>query len=405
MHIVVAGAGIVGVASAIWLQRAGHRVTLVDRGRPGQGTSFGNAGVLAASSIIPVTVPGLLQRAPGMLFNPDKPLFLRWSYLPKLLPFLRRYLGFARMDHVRHYAFNMAHLLGDSVDQHSSLAAGTGAEAFIGRNDYCFGYDSEAAFQSDTWTWDLRCEAGYDFEVLSGDAFGQVDPLFEGAFARVVVNPNHGMIRDPGAYVAALAAHFEAEGGTIIEAVIEDVEGETLITSEGRIGADKVLLCLGPWSGDLSRKLGLKSLSFEAERGYHIELVNPSEAPKNPMMVAAGKFVITPMNGRIRAAGVVEFGGLDAGPSAAPVDLLKRQVAAILPGVTYDRIDTWMGHRPAPADSLPLLGEAASGTYVAYGHQHVGLTGGAKTGRVMAQMIDGQASNFDLGAFEPKRYK
>ena len=404
MHVIVAGAGIVGVSSAIWLQRAGHKVTLVDRGRPGQGTSFGNAGVLAANGVIPVTVPGIMRKAPGMLFNPDKPLFLRWSYLPKLLPFLRRYLGYARMDHVRHYAFNMANLLGDSVEQHVSLAKGTEAEAFIGRNDYCFAYDTDAAFEADAWAWDLRREAGYRYDVLSGPDYAKIDPLFDGAFARVVVNPDHGMIRDPGAYVEALARHFEAEGGTFVQAEVQDAEGVTLITSEGKMSADRVLLCLGPWSGELSKKLGLKQLSFESERGYHIELVNPTAAPKNPVMIAAGKFVITPMAGRIRAAGIVEFGGLEAAPSAAPVELLQRQVKALLPGVGYDRIDKWMGHRPAPADSLPLLGEVSEGSFVAYGHQHVGLTGGPKTGRVLAQMIDGQPPNFDTGAFDPKRY-
>lgn len=170
------------------------------------------------------------------------------------------------------------------------------------------------------------------------------------------------------------------------------------------MSADRVLLCLGPWSGELSKKLGLKQLSFESERGYHIELVNPTAAPKNPIMIAAGKFVITPMAGRIRAAGIVEFGGLEAAPSAAPFELLQRQVKALLPGVGFDRIDKWMGHRPAPADSLPLLGEVTEGSFVAYGHQHVGLTGGPKTGRVLAQMIDGQPPNFDTGAFDPKRY-
>ena len=404
MHVVVAGAGIVGVASAIWLQRAGHTVTLVDRAKPGQATSYGNAGVLAAGSIIPVTVPGLLRKAPKMLFDRNQPLFLRWSYLPRLMPFLARYLRHANMEDVRHYAFNMAHLLGDSADQHLSLAKGTGAEKYVLQNDYCFGYATEAAYQADIWTWDLRREAGMSFEPMSGKDYAQVDPLFEGQFHTVVAGRNHGMISDPGKYVGALADHFIAEGGTFVAADIQDVQGQVLRTSQGEISGDKVLLCLGPWSGELSRKLGLKSLSFEAERGYHIELVNPSHTPKNPMMIAAGKFVMTPMDGRIRAAGVVEFGGLKLGPSEAPINLLKRQVAALIPNVTYDRIDTWMGHRPAPSDSLPLLGQVQDGTFVAYGHQHVGLTGGAKTGRVMAQMVEGQQPNFDTAAFDPKRY-
>ena len=169
--------------------------------------------------------------------------------------------------------------------------------------------------------------------------------------------------------------------------------------------ADKIVFAMGPWSKAIAHKLGIM-VPFESERGYHIELVNPSAMPKSPMMVAAGKFVITPMDGRIRAAGVVEFGGLKAGPSKAPFELLKRQVAAILPDVTYDRIDEWMGHRPAPADSLPLIGAttANENSYLAFGHQHVGLTGGPKTGRIIADLITGKKPNIDLAPFDPQKY-
>ena len=132
VHVVIAGAGIVGVSSAIWLQRAGHSVTLVDQMEYLTRTSFGNAGVLAAGALIPVSVPGLLKKAPKMLFNRNEPLFLQWAYLPQLLPFLAKYLSFARMDHVQHYAKHMSYLLGDTHAQHQSLAAGTGASGRIG---------------------------------------------------------------------------------------------------------------------------------------------------------------------------------------------------------------------------------------------------------------------------------
>src|SRR5690606_5733571 len=87
--VIVIGAGIVGVATAIWLQRAGRETILIDRGEPGSGASFGNGGVLACCSIVPVNVPGLLGKAPRMLLDPDQPLFLKWGYLPRLAPWLR----------------------------------------------------------------------------------------------------------------------------------------------------------------------------------------------------------------------------------------------------------------------------------------------------------------------------
>ena len=112
------------------------------------------------------------------------------------------------------------------------------------------------------------------------------------------------------------------------------------------------------------------------------------------------------MQGRIRAAGVVEFGGLNAPASRAPIALLRKQVAQLLPDVQFDDVVEWMGHRPAPADSLPLIGanDVAGKSYSAFGHQHVGLTGGPKTGRIIADLITGRKPNIDLAPFDPNKY-
>lgn len=410
MEVIVAGAGIVGVSTAIWLQRAGHTVTLVDRDGPASGTSHGNAGVLASGSVIPVTTPGLMRRAPGMLFDPDSPLFLKWSYVPKLLSFLVRYMGYANDAHVTRYSKAMAGLLHDSVDQHLALAQGTGAERFISREDYCFGYASQAAFEADSYAWRKRSEVGVKFETVSGAQYQRDDPAYGDAFHTVVRCLEHGRISDPGGYVQALAAHFVDQGGTLQLTQITDVDVrggvvDALHTADGPMRADHIVFAMGPWSKKIAHKLGVK-VPFESERGYHIELMNPSNSPRNPMMVASGKFVVTPMEGRIRAAGVIEFGGLDAAPSRAPFELLRKQLAQVLPDVTYDSVVEWMGHRPAPADSLPLIGanDGSAKSYSAFGHQHVGLTGGAKTGRIVADMISGQRSNMDMSSFDPKKY-
>lgn len=410
-HILVAGAGIVGISCAIWLQRAGHIVTVVDRAGPASGTSHGNAGVLAAGAVVPVTVPGLMAKAPGMLLDPDAPLFLRWSYLPKLLPFLAKYLSFATDAHVDHYSQAMSTLLLDSAAQHRALAAGTPAERFISEDDYCFGYATRAAFEADSYGWGKRDAVGVRYEVVSGTDYASFDPIFGDAFETVVRCKDHGRISDPGAYVKALAKHFVDEGGTLRITAINDIQMENgqiaaLETDEGPMRADAIVFALGPWSKKIAHKLGVK-VPLESERGYHIELVNPSATPRAPMMVAAGKFVITPMEGRIRAAGVVELGGLENPASPAPFALLKRQVAALLPDITYERIDEWMGHRPAPADSLPVIGanDTAGLSYSAFGHQHVGLTGGPKTGRLISDLISGARPNIDLAPFDPAKHK
>jgi D-amino-acid dehydrogenase len=412
VHVVIAGAGIVGVSSAIWLQRAGHEVTLVDRMDVALRTSYGNAGVLAAGAILPVPVPGLAQKLPKMVFSRDEPLFLQWRYLPRLLPFLAKYLSFARADHVAHCARSLSYLLADSHAQHQSLAEGTGAERFISDADFCFGYATEASYRADESGRALRRAHGYEIEELDGAAYAVRDPLYSGQFAKVVCYKNSGRISDPGAYLAALLAHFQAEGGTMLAARIEDIELQhgaykALITDQGRVTGDHIVLAMGAWSGKMAKKLGVKRLALESERGYHIELHNPSAMPKAPMMVSAGKFVVTPMEGRIRCAGVVEFASTEAAAQDGPVQFIKRQIATLFPDLTYDHMSDWMGRRPATTDSLPLIGpaRAIANGHMAFGHQHIGLTAGPKTGRLIADMVSDQPSNTDLSAFDPARYQ
>ncbi len=408
--IIVIGAGIVGVSTAIWLQRDGHRVTLVDREGPAAGASQGNGGVLASCSVVPVTGPGLIAKAPRMLFDPNQPLFLKWGYLPRLMPWLAKYLRHANAADTRRIAQAVAGIVGDSLNDHLALAKGTGAEKWIVPSDYAYIYNDRAHFETDAFGWGLRREAGFQWDELEGAAFRDWDPVFAPDLSFAARLGGHGRITDPGQYVRDLAAHLEAQGGRVLKADVSDIAQENGRVSGVRAGGetlpcDAVVVATGVWSGPLAKKLGL-SVPLEAERGYHIELWEPSFMPRAPVMVASGKFVATPMDGRLRLAGVVEFGGLAAGPSRAPLDLLKKNATAAFPGLTWKEMTEWMGHRPAPADSIPVIGEVPGvrGAYTGFGHHHIGLTGGPKTGRLLAQMISGRQPNQDLSVYAPARY-
>ena len=409
-HVVVIGAGIVGVSTAIQLRRDGIDVTLVDRAGPAAGTSYGNAGVLASCSMVPVTGPGLIGKAPKMLFDPMQPLFLKWSYLPKLAPWLVKYLGHANEADTRRIGSAVAGVVGDSLAEHQALAAGTGAEKYIVESDYTFAYDSREAFLADALAWDIRRNEGVKWTELEGPAFQDYDPIIPAKFGYGVACGNHGRITDPGEYVKALAAHAEALGASFIKADVEDIAQENGAVTGVRAGGetiacDTLVIATGVWSGPLTGKLGLK-VPLESERGYHIELWEPSFYPKSPLMIASGKFVMTPMEGRVRLAGMVEFGGLEKGPSKAPFELLRKNIKSAFPTLTWKEETEWMGHRPAPADSIPIIGEApgVKGAFMGFGHHHIGLTGGPKTGRLLAQMIAGKIPNADMSVYAPARH-
>ncbi|PWE33887.1 FAD-dependent oxidoreductase [Maritimibacter sp. 55A14] len=408
--VVVIGAGIVGVSTAIELHRAGHDVTLIDRGAPGDGTSYGNAGLLASCAIVPVTVPGVVAKAPKMLLGRDQPLYLRWSYLPRLLPWLARYLSHATGPETRRIAAALMPLIGDSLADHQALAEGTGAERYVVPSDYLYVYRSRAEYEADALTWDIRRAHGFRWTEMEREALAAHDPVFAPLLGFAARIGNHGRISDPGAYVKALARHLEAQGGRVLKAEVSNIaraEGRVTGVRAGgeTIACDTAVLTTGAWSGPLARALGLR-IPLETERGYHIELWEPSAMPRAPSMIAAGKFVATPMEGRLRLAGVVEFGGLEAGPSRAPFEMLRRSLQAAMPGITWAECTEWMGHRPATTDSLPVIGPApgVAGAWVGFGHQHVGLTGGPKTGRLLAQMISGQSPNIDMVPYAADRF-
>ncbi len=409
--VAVIGAGIVGVATAIRLQRDGHKVVLIDPNRAGEGASFGNGGVLASSSIIPISMPGLPMKAPGMLLDKNQPLFLKWSYLPKLTPWLIRFLGNCNKAAVERRAAAMALLVSDSLSEHQSLAKGTGAEKWIVPSDYLFLYDNRFHFESDSFAWSLRRRHGIAWEILEGPAFRAYDPIFAKAPQFAVRLPGHGIVTDPGRYLKDLADHAVAGGARMIHTEASEIVGENGKVSGVRAGGetiacDAAIVAAGIWSKPLATKLGV-NVPIESERGYHVELWEPSVMPRSPVMVASRRFVAAPMDGRIRLAGVVEFGGLDAPPNRTAFDLLLRNIRAVLPNLTWKRQTEWMGHRPSVADSLPVIGEVPKmrGAFFGFGHDHVGLTAGPRTGRLLAQLISGYSPNINLAPFSPKRFE
>lgn len=408
--IVIVGAGIVGVSTAIWLQRDGHKVILVDRAGPAEGASFGNGGILASCSCVPVTGPGLLAKAPRMLLDPTQPLFLRWGYLPKLAPWLLKYLSHANAADTTRIAKAIAGITADSLNDHLALAEGTGAEKWIVPSEYAYIYRDRAHFEEDAFGWKLRRENGFTWEEIEGQAFRDWDGNFASDLGFAAKFDDHGRISDPGQYVKDLAGHVVAQGGQLLKADVTDVVREngqvTAIRAGGEnIPCSAVVIATGVWSGALAKKLGL-TVPLEAERGYHIELWEPNFMPKAPVMVASGKFVATPMEGRLRIAGVVEFGGTEAGASQAPLNLLKKNGVAAFPGLKWKEMTEWVGFRPAPADSIPVIGEVPGikGAFTGFGHHHIGLTGGPKTGRLLAQMIAGRQPNVDVSVYSPARY-
>jgi D-amino-acid dehydrogenase len=407
--IIVIGAGICGVSTAIWLRRAGHDVLLLDKDGPGAGASYGNAGLLAQWALVPVNTPGIVKTGLKYMLNPKSPLFMQWSYFPKLFPWLVQYIKHATDKDTRRTVEALIPLLSDSVEQHMALTRGTRAEKWIARSDLSFAYDSRAHFEADSYGWELRRKAGFEVELIEGGAVQEAEPILNDKITCLAVTKNHGHILNPGAYLADLAQVLIEEGGEYRQAEVRDItlsDGRisSVETDQGSLPCDRAVLTAGIWSKPLMRKLGVKVL-LEAERGYHLHFKNASRLPNNPLMMASGKFGVNPMGADLRCAGIVELGSIETPPSKAPFELLRGQVATYFNDFTSDSVEEWMGFRPSTPDSLPLIGEIGqTGVSAGFGHQHIGLTAGPKTGRILADLISGKRLNMDLSPYDANRY-
>jgi D-amino-acid dehydrogenase len=351
----------------------------------------------------------VLTTALKYLTDRDAPLWLRWRDLPRLAPWLWQFARNANPTDAARMIEGLIPLVTDSVDQHRALVRGTLAEKWLATSDLAYAYDSRAAFDADSYSWAAKRAAGFTPEVIEGAAVREAEPLLGPAIQCLAILRAQGHILDPGAYMADLATLLQAEGGRYLRAEARDVtltDGRIteVLTDQGPLPCDAAVVAAGVWSKPLMEKLGLR-VPLVAERGYHLHLAAPSQMPRQPLMMARGKFGVTPMATGLRCAGTVELGHPEAPPSRAPFAMIRREIARALPGLSFESAEEWMGCRPSTPDSLPLIGEiGGTGVFAAFGHQHVGLTAGPRTGRLIADLLSDRRPNIDLAPYDANRF-
>jgi D-amino-acid dehydrogenase len=417
-HIVVIGAGIVGAATAVELLRDGHAVTIVEPGDPGgeQAASYGNGTLLNPSSVIPMSAPGLWKKVPGYLADPLEPLAIRWRYLPRLLPWLLRFIrAGATVAKVEATARALAPLLADAPALHRKLAEEAGVGELIRRNGVLCVFPSRADFAAEATSWRIRHDNGTRWLELNEDELRQREPALDRRYKFALLIEQNGQCVDPGALVAALVRHGQALGARLHRARVTGLHIEAgrlraVRTDAGDLACDKAVIAAGAWSKTLAAVAG-DAVPLETERGYHALIKDPGIELCLPVMPSDGKMsnVMTPQG--LRLAGQVELAGLDAVPNWKRAEILRDFALRTWPGLPRDlpadRVKVWMGHRPSTPDGQPCIGPASGCADVlhAFGHGHVGLTAGPATGRLVADLIAGRAPGIDPAPYAARRFQ
>lgn len=409
-HFTVLGAGIVGVCCAIALQMEGYGVTLVDRDKPGNGCSFGNAGMIQVGGCVPIAMPGVVRDVPRMLFDPDGPLVIRWRHLPSLMPYLLHFLASARPAKVEATARTLTSILRLATSSYAPLIEMAKAEHLMRETGELYVYRTREAFEAAGPAHQLRRRNGVEIEPLVGNALRELEPALSESFTFGMLVPGSRSTTSPYLFIQALTASFLRKGGVFLKANVDDItvtdrRPTSLTTDQGERPIDGLVLALGAHSKRMASRLG-SYCPLDTERGYHLTIPDPGIQLDRPVIVGEHRFGLSSMVDGLRIAGTAELGALDMPANFARAHRLLKLAKLALPDLQDREPIPWMGQRPSTPDSLPVICAApnALNTFFAFGHGHAGLTLGAITGRIIADLTAGRAPPVDIQPFDVRRF-
>ncbi|TDX22837.1 D-amino-acid dehydrogenase [Modicisalibacter xianhensis] len=409
--VVVVGAGLIGMTSALKLQQEGLRVLVIDRDEPGKGASFGNAGYLATELVTPLSTPDTLRRAPKLLLDPHGPLVLPPRYLVALMPWLWRFTMAARKKHVSHGQRALAALNARAVAAWQRCLDSIGAREELIASGYLMVWERPSALGQARQHQAQLNAYGIDAELLDADAVQARDSGLSRNIHHALLFPDAHQVSDPYRVVQRLVEAFRRAGGELARESAERIsashEGVTITTDHRHIEASRVVIATGAWSRRLAEQLDLK-IPLEGESGHHLTLADQAGALRQPVGSAERNIVMTPMRCGLRAVGFSELGGLALKPNPKRSRTLKHHVSALLSNDSgVAQASDWMGFRPTLPDSLPVIGSHPRHPQVqfAFGHQHLGLTQAAITAELVADQMMGRAPDIDLTPFRADRFE
>lgn len=410
MVTVVIGAGIIGTAIAYDLQKRERQVVLVDREAPGRGASFGNMASIAVTEFMPASRPSVWRRIPGWMLDPEGPVRVRPSYMPRLAPWFLRFIAASRPSKLRDLEAQGAALCARALEDTLALLRETGLEDQISQEGCLSLYTNEAEFKADREHIEILERFGFPHEVIGRQVIKTLEPELSDTIGMAVLFPQNRSMKDPYKLVLALADRFTALGGRIEAGEVvgftrSDRISEVALKDGRRLPADEVVISAGAFSARLAKLLG-EPIPLETERGYHTQIMAPGISMKHSIIWPAKAFMVTPTAGGIRVGGTVEMAGLDAAPDYRRSRVTVKRAKEALPNLKCEDFTEWMGHRPALPDTVPILSasDRTKGVFYATGHGHLGLTYAATTARLMGELISGAPLSVDLHPYRINKF-
>jgi D-amino-acid dehydrogenase len=407
---VVVGGGVVGVSTALHLQRSGRQVVLVERNTPGSGASGHNGGVINVGECVPTGTPGILRSIPRLVLDPMAALVVRYRYLPRLTPWLTRFVLASRPDAVDEISIALQRLTRLAMEGYRPLLESSEAGSLVHAGGLLMAYCKRQAYERDEFSRDLRTRRQDTFEILDAPAITELDPILAGRFDCAVYRPEAHFTFESRRFTELLAADFVARGGILHRAEVTTLERgagrvDAVHTTVGRLAAESFVIAAGAWSRPLTRQLDL-DVPLETERGYGVYLPHAELDLKLPVVVCDFNISVARAGTGVQITGIDELASVSAPAKYALTDRLVRAAKLVFPELRTDEAEPWMHCRPSMPDSLPVIGAVPRypNAYLAFGHGHKGLGLAGITGQLARELMDDEAPSLDIQAYSPLRF-
>ena len=407
-NIAVVGAGIVGICSAYFLKKSGFNVTLIDREDPGTMTSFGHACSFADYANVPVNYPGLIWDIPKMLLRKDGPLAVDFFYILKNLPWAFSFLQNCKKEKVDEIASSLTNLLKHSQLSYDEIFKDINVQEYISHEENLYLFDTKKSFEDYEYANVIRKNNKVKVRNLTKDEVKELEPNIANVYYAGQIFTGSRHTTNPLAISTKIFEKFLELGGTYIKQNVKNlIQKENIIElslENKKINFDKIIISAGAWSNQIANMLGDK-FPLDTERGYHILFETNEKLINRPVAWSESGFYLIQIHDGIRAAGTVEIAGLKKSPNKKRIEMIERQSRKVLPQLGKVK-STWMGRRPTLPDSLPIIGKSQQNSNViyAFGHQHIGWTLGAVTGKIIDSLSRDQIPNIDISAYSPTRF-
>ncbi len=408
----IIGAGIQGVCTGLQLIKKGIPVTIFDRHDPLSSefkpASYGNAGHFSPYAVLQFNRPDVLYDLPKMLFSSYGPLALKWSYIPRMIPWLLNYFKNCNKKSALYTAKYMHQILNLSNDAYEEIFKEIDTTNLVEKKGIIYIWTNKN-LKSREFEIKVRKDLGIEQKLLSKKEVLELEPNLNPVFDAGVIYESAMHARDPHGILKEIFRLFIKKGGKFIQENIKSLkqinENETIIKSESKeYKFEKSVIASGAFSKNLTDQLDEK-IPLDTERGYHVHYKNMDHLISRPVIFLDRGFGLTPMNQGLRAVGTVELGGLKNPPSKKRINYLDQCAKELLPQLEKYN-DEWLGFRPTLPDFLPIMGPSLKNKNIiyAFGHHHLGWTLGAVTGKIVSGIVAEENTNLDLSPYSSKRF-